>query len=173
MHDWIVLFSDGSVFDAFLCVFGSRAIKALLDYRPHCAFPRTLLDLSKKNWAHTMDEAFLATFGHKLNPPFDPYRNSLNYLISTYTIPYVGLTGYVGSNPLLTGYNSKRVRSCIQPPFWTSAAFERISSRLSFHSFTIWVKREWEPSQIKWDSCLEVLAFPSVMFPSTVLWVLY
>jgi hypothetical protein len=86
-----------------------RAIKAALDYRPGCAFPRTLLDISKKTWAATMDKAFIATFGEPLVPPFDPYADSLKYLISTYTIPYVGLTGYVGANPLLQGYNSKRL----------------------------------------------------------------
>jgi hypothetical protein len=86
-----------------------RAIKRALDYRPRCAFPRTLLDISKKNWAATMDKAFLETFGKKLSPPFNPYEDSLKYLISTYTIPYVGLTGYVGANPLLKGYNSKRL----------------------------------------------------------------
>jgi len=84
-----------------------RAIKAALGNPPECAFPRTLLDLTKKNWADAFDSAFLAKFGKKLSPPFDPYEDSLKYLISTYFIPYVGLTGYVGTIPLLTGYNSK------------------------------------------------------------------
>jgi hypothetical protein len=78
-----------------------RAIKTALG--PKYAFSRPLLDLSKANWAKTIDKAFNKT----LNPPFDPYANSLNYLISTYAIPYVGLTGYVGANPLLTGEGAK------------------------------------------------------------------
>jgi hypothetical protein len=86
-----------------------RRIKASLGDPPRCAFPRTQLDISKKTWADTMDKAFLAKFGKKLTPPFDPYEDSLKYLISTYTIPYVGLTGYVGANPLLKGYNAKRL----------------------------------------------------------------
>jgi hypothetical protein len=68
-------------------------------------FPRVQLDLSKDTWAKIFDNAF----GEKLHPSFDPYANSLNYLISTYTIPYVGLTGYVGAAPLLTGKGAKAV----------------------------------------------------------------
>lgn len=82
--------------------FGCRAIKSILG---KYAFPRVQLDVSKATWATTIDKAF----GKKLNPPFDPYCNSLNYLISTYTIPYVGLTGYVGTNPLLAGMGAKSV----------------------------------------------------------------
>ncbi|CAM6056328.1 unnamed protein product [Sphagnum tenellum] len=66
-------------------------------------FPRVQLDLSNATWANLMDNAF----GEKLNPPFNPYINSLNYLISIYTIPYVGLTGYVGTIPLLKGEGAK------------------------------------------------------------------
>lgn len=86
-----------------------RAIKTALG--PKYAFSRPLLDLSKANWAKTIDKAFNKT----LNPPFDPYANSLNYLISTYAIPYVGLTGYVGANPLLTGEGAKAVSLLISP----------------------------------------------------------
>jgi hypothetical protein len=86
-----------------------RVIKTTLGDAPRCAFPRTLLNLTKANWATAMDDAFLAWNGKTLSPPFDPYENSLNYLISTYFIPYVGLTGYVGANPLLEGYNAKRL----------------------------------------------------------------
>ncbi|KAG0583008.1 hypothetical protein M758_3G104800 [Ceratodon purpureus] len=86
-----------------------RAIKTALADPPRCAFPRTQLDISKKTWADTMDKAFMAKFGKKLSPSFDPYEDSLKYLISTYTIPYVGLTGYVGASPLLKGYNAKRL----------------------------------------------------------------
>ncbi|TQD74251.1 hypothetical protein C1H46_040212 [Malus baccata] len=44
-----------------------------------------------------------------LNPPFDPYANSINYLLASYIIPYVGLTGYVGASPKLQGATSKRL----------------------------------------------------------------
>ena len=32
---------------------------------------------------------------------FDPYANSIIFLLASYLIPYVGLTGYVGANSLL------------------------------------------------------------------------
>ncbi|KAI3975266.1 hypothetical protein MKX01_033506 [Papaver californicum] len=68
-------------------------------------FPRPLLDLSASNFATIMDNAF----GHHLEPPFDSYANSINYMLSSYVIPYVGLTGYVCMNPFLNGYKIKRL----------------------------------------------------------------
>ena len=72
-------------------------------------FPRPLLDLSAKHFAKIFDDAF----GHKLVPPFDPYRDSLSYMLSCYVIPYVGLVGYVGTNPNINGYETKRVSKYI------------------------------------------------------------
>lgn len=67
--------------------------------------PRPLLDLSAKNFAKILNEAF----GYKLEPPFDPYRDSLSFMIASYVVPYVGLTGYVGTNPNIIGYVTKRL----------------------------------------------------------------
>ncbi len=72
------------------------------------AFPRPLLDVSNKTWAKFFDKAL----GKELKPPFDPYCNSLNYVLSAYMIPYVGLTGYVGTSPLLFGKEAKKVPKC-------------------------------------------------------------
>ncbi|CAM6062047.1 unnamed protein product, partial [Sphagnum tenellum] len=69
------------------------------------AFPRPLLDVSNKIWAEFFDKAL----GKELKPPFDPYCNSLNYVLSAYMIPYVGLTGYVGTSPLLFGKEAKKL----------------------------------------------------------------
>ncbi|XP_059654418.1 ferritin-like catalase Nec2 [Cornus florida] len=63
----------------------------------------SLMDLSNKNFAKLFDEAF----GYKLLPPFDPYRDSLSYMLGSYVIPYMGLIGYVGTNPNLIGHKSK------------------------------------------------------------------
>ncbi|CAN4108788.1 unnamed protein product [Withania somnifera] len=67
-------------------------------------FPRPLLDLSAKNFGTLFDKAF----SHKLVPPFDPYKDSLSYMLSCYVVPYVGLVGYVGTNPNINGYITKR-----------------------------------------------------------------
>ncbi|KAF5191920.1 Desiccation-related protein pcc13-62 [Thalictrum thalictroides] len=77
-----------------------RAIKEAVP-----GFPRPLIDLSKGSFAKVMDEAV----GHTLNPPFDPYANGLNFLLASYVIPYVGLTGYVGASPKLTHSQSRRL----------------------------------------------------------------
>ncbi|PKA57848.1 Desiccation-related protein PCC13-62 [Apostasia shenzhenica] len=77
-----------------------RAIKKSVE-----GFPRPLLNLSSTNFAEIIDEAF----DQKLEPPFDPYVNDLNYLITSYLFPYVGLTGYVGTNPKLKSAHAKRL----------------------------------------------------------------
>jgi hypothetical protein len=63
------------------------------------------LDLSNATWGQLVDDAF----GQKLNPPFNPYANTLNFLLGMYTLPYVGMTGYVGTSPLLKGAGAKAV----------------------------------------------------------------
>lgn len=68
-------------------------------------FPRPLLNLSAESFATVINNAF----EKPLHPPFDPYANSINYLLASYVIPYVGLTGYVGANPKLQSPISRRV----------------------------------------------------------------
>ncbi|KAK7243923.1 hypothetical protein RIF29_38736 [Crotalaria pallida] len=77
-----------------------RAIKNIVR-----GFPRPLLNLSSAAFAKVMDSAF----GKPLHPPFDPYANEINYLLASYVIPYVGLTGYVGANPELLRPASKKL----------------------------------------------------------------
>ncbi|XP_010549015.1 PREDICTED: desiccation-related protein PCC13-62 [Tarenaya hassleriana] len=60
-------------------------------------FPRPHMDLSGGAFAKVMDEAL----GMTLVPSFDPYSNPINFLLASYLVPYVGLTGYVGSLPNL------------------------------------------------------------------------
>ncbi|KAJ9180261.1 hypothetical protein P3X46_008529 [Hevea brasiliensis] len=68
-------------------------------------FPRLLLDLSAESFAEVINMAF----GRPLSPPFDPYATGLNFLIASYFIPYVGLTGFVGANPKLQASLSKKI----------------------------------------------------------------
>ncbi|GMP73302.1 hypothetical protein CsSME_00031093 [Camellia sinensis var. sinensis] len=68
-------------------------------------FPRPLLNLSAEAFGNVMNSAF----GRALKPAFDPYGNELNFLLASYVIPYVGLTGYVGANPKLQSPISKRL----------------------------------------------------------------
>ncbi|KAI5080918.1 hypothetical protein GOP47_0004101 [Adiantum capillus-veneris] len=77
-----------------------RAIKETIPE----AFPRVQLDLRKEVFAATMEAAL-----GKLPEPFDAYANSQNYLLASYLIPYVGLTGYVGANPQLQSERAKRL----------------------------------------------------------------
>lgn len=68
-------------------------------------FPRPLLDLSAQRFANIMNDAL----EKELDPPFDPYANTVNYLLASYLVPYVGLTGYVGGNPELQHPASKKL----------------------------------------------------------------
>ncbi|KAL2459750.1 hypothetical protein Fot_54494 [Forsythia ovata] len=77
-----------------------RAIKKTVP-----GFPRPLLNLSAASFATIMNNAF----GKPLMPPFDPYANDINYLLASYVVPYVGLTGYVGANPKLQSSTAKRL----------------------------------------------------------------
>ncbi|KAI4335018.1 hypothetical protein L6164_013705 [Bauhinia variegata] len=102
-------------------------------------FPRPLLDLSKEAFAKTMDSAF----GQKLKPPFDPYANSINYLLASYVIPYVGLTGYVGANPKLQNATSRKLVAGLlgvesgQDAVIRSMLYER--ARLKVHPYVVTV----------------------------------
>ncbi|KAF8387827.1 hypothetical protein HHK36_026488 [Tetracentron sinense] len=75
-----------------------RAIKSTVG-----GFPRPPLDLRSEHFAKLFDKAF----GFKLDPPFDPYVSTVNFLLASYAVPYVGLVAYVGTAPNLNGYVSK------------------------------------------------------------------
>ncbi|RZS06387.1 hypothetical protein BHM03_00037030 [Ensete ventricosum] len=69
----------------FLCKLAPKAIKTTVG-----GFPRPLLDLSAHHFAKIMNDAF----GYHLDPPFDPYIDTINFLLASYVIPYMGLVGY-------------------------------------------------------------------------------
>ncbi|XP_022758022.1 desiccation-related protein PCC13-62-like [Durio zibethinus] len=65
--------------------------------------PRPLLNLTVQAFTEVVNLATNTT----LSPPFDPYANSLNFLLASYVIPYVGLVGYVGTIPNLVSSNNR------------------------------------------------------------------
>ncbi|KAB1202942.1 Desiccation-related protein PCC13-62 [Morella rubra] len=73
---------------------------------------RPQLDIS----AETIAKIFDAAVGFKLSPPFDPYLDTIHYLLASYVIPYVGLMGYVGTIPNLYNATSKSVRTSLSLP---------------------------------------------------------
>jgi len=68
-------------------------------------FPRPQLNLRAANFGSIINAAFNKT----LTPSFNPYANGVNFLLASYLIPYVGLTGYVGANPQLQSPTAKRL----------------------------------------------------------------
>ncbi|XP_057870219.2 ferritin-like catalase Nec2 [Cryptomeria japonica] len=111
-----------------------RGIKATVK-----GFPRPLLNLSAEVFSNAVDAAFHT----KLNPPFDPYANSLNYLLASYLIPYVGLTGYVGTNPQLQSATAKRLVAGLlgvesgQDAVIRALLFERLSEKVKPYPYTV------------------------------------
>jgi len=69
--------------------------------------------MSASHFANVID----AAFGHALTPPFNPYADSISYLLASYLIPYVGLTGYVGAAEKLQSAPAKKVCNNPSPIF--------------------------------------------------------
>ncbi|MED6134987.1 hypothetical protein PIB30_042085 [Stylosanthes scabra] len=102
-------------------------------------FPRPLLNISSETFGEIIDKAF----GEKLNPSFDPYANDINYLIASYAIPYVGLNGYVGANPLLKSTNAKSLIAGLlgvesgQDAVIRALLYERWNQRVRPYDFSV------------------------------------
>ncbi|KAF5806174.1 hypothetical protein HanRHA438_Chr05g0227361 [Helianthus annuus] len=111
-----------------------RAIKKIVK-----GFPRPLLNLSAQSFGTVMN----AAVGKPLSPPFDPYANDLNYLISCYVIPYVGLTGYVGANPKLESPVSRKLVAGLlgvesgQDAVIRSLLYEQADEKVSPYKMTV------------------------------------
>ncbi|KAK4388289.1 Desiccation-related protein PCC13-62 [Sesamum angolense] len=102
-------------------------------------FPRPLLNISAQSFATVINQAF----GQPLQPPFDPYANDINYLIASYLIPYVGLTGYVGANPNLQSTTAKSLVAGLlgvesgQDAVIRTLLYERASLKVRPYPFTV------------------------------------
>eukprot|EP01018_Ginkgo_biloba_P017432 Gb_32514 [translate_table: standard] len=101
--------------------------------------PRPLLDLGVRAWAKFFDQAF----GYHLNPPFNPYANSVNYVLAMYCIPYMGLTAYVGGNPNITSMAGRRLWAGLlgvesgQDAVIRYWLYERSNEKVYPYSFTV------------------------------------
>lgn len=104
---WSIYLSFVDVLWLITCI--CRAVKTIVG-----GFPRPLIDLSAGNFAKVFNDAF----GYPLVPPFDPYRDSISFMLASYVIPYVGLVAYVGTNPNINGYVSKRVSWSTLTQLW-------------------------------------------------------
>ncbi|XBI71510.1 hypothetical protein VPH35_065716 [Triticum aestivum] len=73
-------------------------------------FLRPKIDLSANNFARVMDQAF----GYHLNPPFDPYIHSLNFLLASYFL--AGLLGVeVGQDAVFHALLFERKHETVPP----------------------------------------------------------
>ncbi|GAV73853.1 Ferritin_2 domain-containing protein [Cephalotus follicularis] len=101
--------------------------------------PRPLYNLSTQNFANIFDNAV----GYKLDPPFNPYLNTVNFLLASYIIPYVGLVGYVGTIPNLANYTSKALVASLlgveagQDAVIRSLLYERANEIVSPYGITV------------------------------------
>uniref|UniRef100_A0ACD5W358 Uncharacterized protein n=1 Tax=Avena sativa TaxID=4498 RepID=A0ACD5W358_AVESA len=72
-------------------------------------FPRPAIDLSADRFAAIMDDAM----GTHLDPPFDAYNSTANFLLASYILPHVTAAATAGIAPSIMGYNSKRLLASI------------------------------------------------------------
>ncbi|KAF8387829.1 hypothetical protein HHK36_026490 [Tetracentron sinense] len=111
-----------------------RAIKSTVG-----GFPRPPLDLRSENFAKLFDQAF----GFNLDPPFDPYVSTVNFLLASYAVPYVGLVAYVGTAPNLNGYVSKGLIASLlavesgQDAVIRTLLYEQADEYLKPYNFTV------------------------------------
>jgi hypothetical protein len=78
-----------------------RAIKQAVG-----GFPRPAIDLGADRFAMIMDDAM----GVRLDPPFDPYNSSVNFLLASYVFPHITAAATMSISSSLMGFLSKRVR---------------------------------------------------------------
>ncbi|KAK8565466.1 hypothetical protein V6N13_020570 [Hibiscus sabdariffa] len=95
--------------------------------------PRPQLNLSAEAFAATMSRAM----DTKLSPPFNPYVNSINYLLASYVIPYEGLVGYVGTIPSLSLVASLLGVEAGQDAVIRGLLFERGDETVSPYGLTV------------------------------------
>ncbi|XP_004290772.1 PREDICTED: desiccation-related protein PCC13-62-like [Fragaria vesca subsp. vesca] len=82
-------------------------IRAIID--KFGGIPRPLLNISRENFAR----GFNGIVGFNLIPPFNPYANTLNYLLAAYSIPYIALGGYVGRIRNLTTIDNRALAASL------------------------------------------------------------
>lgn len=78
-------------------------VRAIREYLGTSAIPRPQIDISVPTWSALVS----AALGR--NVTVDPYVGDLNWILSAFALPYVGLTGYVGASSLLQSPTAKRV----------------------------------------------------------------
>ncbi|KAK7827963.1 desiccation-related protein pcc13-62 [Quercus suber] len=85
----------------------AKADVDLLEFPLNLEFFEAEFFLYVKNHLQKVD----AAIGKKLSPPFNPYYSGVHFLLASYLIPYVGLTGYVGTIPKLKAPHAKEIVS--------------------------------------------------------------
>ncbi|KAL4038832.1 hypothetical protein IC575_002463 [Cucumis melo] len=92
--------------------FGNQEIgqlRAVIEAAGGRGIKRPLLNLSKEVFSDIFDKAI----GFKLKPRFDPYSNSINFLLAANLFPYTGLVGLVGATPLLLLPQSRKLAASL------------------------------------------------------------
>lgn len=81
--------------------------------------------------------------GVTLVPQFNPYASDINFLLASYLIPYVGLTGYVGANPKLISPVAKKLVAGLlgvesgQDAVIRTLLYQRASYRVRPYRYTV------------------------------------
>lgn len=87
-----------------LCLQEIGHIRIIREYLSNHVISRPLINIGD-SWV----TLFKAAYNYEVNVNFDPYSGDVAWLLASYVLPYVGLTGYVGTNPNLYFMESKKL----------------------------------------------------------------
>ncbi|XP_048441826.1 desiccation-related protein PCC13-62-like [Pyrus x bretschneideri] len=102
-------------------------------------FPRPLINLSRALFSLVVDLAL----GYPLLPRFDPYANTVNYLIAAQALNYDGLVGYVYINANLNADAANRLGASLlgmkagQNAVLRALLYERANQTVAPYNFTV------------------------------------
>ncbi|KAG6542857.1 hypothetical protein Mapa_015761 [Marchantia paleacea] len=69
------------------------------------AVPRPQLDISRSVWARFLAQAL----EQELNPPFNPYNDTLSFLLAAHVLPYAALSAYFDQSSHIVGQEAKKL----------------------------------------------------------------
>lgn len=100
----MIVILNYSMHDAFTAgYYAGSSGRIIREFLGNEANPRPAISIDNSTWT-----AF-AKIGLPNITSFDPYTDDNNWLLAAFALPYVGLTAYVGTNPLLNSRDAKAV----------------------------------------------------------------
>ncbi|XP_023515237.1 desiccation-related protein PCC13-62-like [Cucurbita pepo subsp. pepo] len=114
-------------------------LKTLIQVSGGLGIQRPLLNLSKDVFSDLFDKAA----GRRLSPPFDPYVDTIHFLLAVNLFPYLGYTGLVEAAPLLLFLESRKLAAKLlsaesgQSAVMRTLLYERANETVEPYNMTV------------------------------------